>query len=149
MSIAGESMKLRRAIPLTLRLDARDKTAVDLLAISQLKRIAADGRIQARVHGQLDTLTRKDTRDGKPFFEVVVADAEARLTLRAWSDGPAFGFCEGAKVGGFVEVMGEFAMNGSFGVESKRWTARELKPAERDALLVGAGPLRERQAADY
>ncbi len=122
---------------------------MDTLSISQLKRAAAENRVEALVHGQLDAINRKDTREGKPFFEVAVADAEGKLTLRAWSDAPAFEFCQRASVGAFVEVAGEFATNGSFGLDAKRWTVRELDADERDALLAGSAELRERQTADY
>ncbi len=122
---------------------------METLTISQLKHAAAANRIEASVHGQLDTLNRKDTREGKPFFEVVVADSEGKITLRAWSDAPAFEFCQRAAAGTFVEVTGEFSTNGSFGLDAKRWMVRELDAAEREVLLAGSAELRERQAADY
>jgi 3'-5' exoribonuclease len=126
-----------------------DGNAVDLLPIAQIKRNAVEARIEARVRGQVEALSRKDTRDGKPYFELVLNDGEGKLTLKAWSDGPAFGFCEGSCVGTFVEVQGDFAVNGSFGVESKRWTARALSQDERDLLLAGSEQTRAKQAADY
>ena len=122
---------------------------MDLLPIVQLKRAAADGRVEARVHAQVESLTRKDTREGKPFYAAVLADAGAKLTLRAWSDGPAFEFCENAKAGAFVEVEGEFTMSPGFGLDSKRWTIRELKPDELAELLDGPLDIRGKQAADY
>ena len=122
---------------------------METLTISQLKQAATANRIEATVHGQIDTLSRKDTREGKPFFEVVVADSEGKITLRAWSDAPAFEFCQRAATGTFVEVTGEFATNGSFGLDAKRWTVRELDATEREVLLAGSAELRERQAADY
>ena len=63
-------------------------------------------RIEARVHAQIDALNRKDTREGKPFYEAIFSDAEAKMTLRAWSDAPAFAFCENGRPGTFVEVAG-------------------------------------------
>ena len=125
------------------------QTTVDLIPIAQIKRAAADARIEARLHAQLDSVTRKDTRDGKPFYEAVLADAESRLTLRAWSDAPAFAFCERAAPGIFVEVSGEFGNNAGFGVDAKRWNIRELGADERDALLAGSIERREKQSADY
>jgi len=101
------------------------------------------------VHGQIAECSRKETREGKPFYELTIADAEARLTLRAWSDAPAFSMCESLTVGGFAAVSGEFAHNGQFGPEAKRWTLRALEPIERDELLGGPHALRERQAADF
>lgn len=122
---------------------------VELHTITSLKRAALAGRVEARVHAQIDALTRKETREGKPFFEIIVADAEARLTLRAWSDAPAFTVCEGLAPGAFLEVGGEFSSGTNYGVEAKRWTCRELTADERAALLGGPAARRERQAIDF
>ena len=123
---------------------------VDLHSIPSLKRAIADQpRLDAEVHGQVEALTRKDTRDGKPFYELTLADAEGKLTLRAWSDAPAFEFCEQVAPHAFLAVSGEFAQSSNFGLDAKRWTARLLDDAEREALLGGPPALRERQAADF
>jgi len=123
--------------------------AAELLSIATLKRRTLEGRVEAAVHGQVDALVRKETRDGKPFWELTLADAEGKLTLRAWSDAPAFALCEGLAVGAFLEAAGEFTHNGSFGLDAKRWNGRELSEEERDALLAGPEPLRAKQAADF
>jgi 3'-5' exoribonuclease len=124
------------------------ETAVDLLPIAQVKRLAVAGPLQARVHAQIETLARKETRDGKPYFEITLNDGEGKMSLKAWSDSPAFTFCEGSCTGTFVEINGEFA-NGNFGVEAKRWGARELKAEERDELLGGSPAVRDKQGQDY
>ena len=121
----------------------------EILPLSVLKQRAMAGRIEAVVHGQVETLVKKETRDGKPFWELVLADAEGKITLRAWSDAPAFAACEEMAVGTFLEVTGEFAHNGGFGLDAKRWNCRELTTEERDTLLAGSPELREKQAADY
>lgn len=122
---------------------------VELLSISALKLRTLAGRVEAAVHGQVETLLKKSTKEGKPFWEVTVADAEARLTLRAWSDAPAFALCEGLPDGAFIEASGEFVNNGSFGLDAKRWTGRVLSEAERDAVLAGSPELQAKQAADF
>ena len=121
----------------------------EVLTIAALKRLPAQDRIQAPVHGQIEALQRKETRDGKPFWELILADAEAKITLRAWSDSPAFPACDKLSAGAFLEVTGEFAHNGAYGVDAKRWTCRELTQPEREVLLGGPPALREKQAADF
>jgi 3'-5' exoribonuclease len=121
---------------------------VELFTIASLRRAAGNGRLEARIHVQIDQLTRKETREGKPFYEMTVADAEARLTLRAWSDGPAFPTCAGLRAGSFLEVAGEFFIGTAFGLESKRWSCRPLTPEEQDAVLAGPAELRAKQEAD-
>jgi 3'-5' exoribonuclease len=121
---------------------------VNLLTISELKQSAATGRTTAALHVQIDTVSRKETRDGKPFYELNVVDAEGKFMLRAWSDGPSFSHCEGLRAGGFLEISGEFSL-GNYGLESKDWRCRSLDQAERDAMLAGPPELRARQQADY
>ena len=125
-----------------------EKNDVDLLPISQLKRAAADTRLEARVHVQLEALTRRDTSNGKPFFEATFADSEGKLALKVWNDSPVFSFFERAAAGLFVEVSGEFA-TGKFGLEATRWSVRELNAEEREGVLAGSGSLREKQRADF
>jgi len=123
--------------------------SMEILPLSLLKQRAIGGRVEAAAHGQVEALVRKETRDGKPFWELVLADAEAKITLRAWSDAPAFAVCEELTVGAFIEAAGEFVHNGAFGLDAKRWGCRELTPEERDMLLAGPPELRDKQAADY
>lgn len=123
--------------------------AVEIFTIAQLKQTALAGRVEARVWGQVESLAEKATREGKPFWELILADAEAKLTLRAWSDSPAFAQCAAMETRCFLEVSGEFANQGSFGLDAKRWTARELTTEERDELLGGRSELRAKQEADF
>jgi 3'-5' exoribonuclease len=122
---------------------------LELQTIRSLKTAAQAAKLEARLHAQVDTIARKETKEGKPFFEVTVADAEGRLVLRAWSDGPAFPFCEGLAPGAFLEISGEFAVSGAYGLDSKKWQCRSLTNEERDSLLGGPAVLREKQTADF
>jgi 3'-5' exoribonuclease len=121
---------------------------MDLLTINQLKRAATDGRVEAAVYAQVETIARKDASNGKPYFEVTFTDGEARFSLKAWNDSPGFAYCERGGPGGFVEVSGEFATS-KFGLESSGWRLRDLTPEERDALLAGSAEIREKQGADF
>ncbi|HWB59706.1 MAG TPA: HD domain-containing protein [Chthoniobacteraceae bacterium] len=122
---------------------------MDLLTISDLKRAAQNGRAEGRVHAQVETIVRKETRDLKPFWELTLADALAKMTLRAWSDSPNYPICAELANGAFLEIAGEFTFSTNYGLDSKKWTLRALDDAERDALLAGTPALRDRQAADF
>lgn len=106
-------------------------------------------RVDAEVHGQVDVLVKKETKDGKPFWELTLADAEGKMTLRAWSDAPAFTSCQELAARDFLAVRGEFAHSSGFGLDARHWTCRPLAEDERDALLAGPPELREKQAADF
>jgi 3'-5' exoribonuclease len=122
---------------------------LELHTISSLKRATLQGPLPALLHVQVESVSRKETREGKPFFEVTLADAEARFTLRAWSDGPAFASCEGLPPGAFLAVEGEFSQGAAFGLESRRWICRPLAAEDREALLGGPPELREKQRRDF
>lgn len=122
---------------------------MECLTLSRLKKAALADRVSARVHVQIESIAEKQTRELKPYRELVVADAETKLTLRAWNDSEAFQQCEGLPPGEFVEVEGDFTQSPAFGTEAKRWTCRVLDPAEREALLAGPPELREKQEADF
>ena len=122
---------------------------MDLLTITDLKRAAQQGRAEARVHAQVEALAKKETRDLKPFWELTLADAQGKMTLRAWSDSPNFPICAELAAGSFLEIAGEFTFSASYGLDSKKWTLRLLDDDERDALLAGTPEARDRQAADY
>jgi len=123
--------------------------AMEYLTITLLKSAVQQGRVEVALHAQVEAIHRKDTREGKPFLEVHLADAEGKLVLRAWSDSPAFVACEGLEKGCFVEVSGEFSQGAAFGPEAKRWTCRELSSDERAVLLAGSVERRARQDGDY
>lgn len=121
---------------------------MEQMTLTALKQAVMGGRVAARLHVQIDTLLEKQTRDGKPYRELTVADAADRLTLRAWSDSEAFGQCAGLAHGSFLEVAGDFTQNGTWGPDARQWTCRELTDKEREQLLAGPPELREKQAAD-
>ena len=122
-----------------------------LITIPALKRAAQaqEGRVEARFHAQAEAVVEKQTRDGKPFWELTAADAEAKLTLRAWSDSPSFAACAALAPGTFLEIEGEFSSHPAFGIEARRWSCRELEEAEVELLLGGPRELQEKQARDY
>jgi 3'-5' exoribonuclease len=122
---------------------------VSLLSISALKTAAHAGRTAARVHGQIYSLMQKETQQRKPYWEMSLADAEARFVLRAWNDSPNFKLCAEFKQGEFLEITGEFESSAAYGLDAKTWSCRSLDPDEIEALLAGPKSLREKQAADY
>lgn len=86
----------------------------------------------------MDELTKKESSNGKPYWELKCRDAGDSMTLRAWSDTDAFRSCEALQRGDFVEIEGEFAVNGNFGLDAKRWRLRQLTDGEIEVLLAGS-----------
>lgn len=106
-----------------------------LLSIAELKALVRETLMPARIHAQAVEIQRRESSNGKPFYELRLRDADSSLLLRAWNDTPAFAACEQLEVAAPVEVAGEFVVNGSFGLEARRWGLRVLDDAEAHALF--------------
>ncbi|MBA2430528.1 MAG: HD domain-containing protein [Chthoniobacterales bacterium] len=122
---------------------------LELLTLSAIRQAAQHGPVEARVHVQVDAALAKMTREQKPYCELTLADAAARMTLRVWSDHPEYRACDSLQVSDFIEVSGEFQQHQQFGIEAKHWTVRALTAQEIAELLQGPPELRAKQAADW
>jgi 3'-5' exoribonuclease len=121
-----------------------------LLTLSELKARLTRGEVNgAVVHAQAEAVVTKSTRDGKPFCEVQFTDSGDRVSLRAWSDSPAYSLCANLTEGACVEISGDFAHHPNYGLEARRWTFRPLHAEEQATLLAGSRETRERQETDF
>ena len=76
------------------------------------------------VHAQIDEVAIKRTKDQRPYLEILLRDRTAGFPLRVWSDHPSFGFCSELRSGDFVEVLGDFMVSATFGLEVRNWSVR-------------------------
>jgi len=110
---------------------------MNLRPISQLRQDCRTGPLNCRIRGQVDELNKKESANGKPFWELKLRDSSDALTLRAWTDTAAFDSCEETDRGACVEIEGEFLINGVFGLDGRRWRMRRLKADETKELFAG------------
>src|ERR1700746_3457105 len=122
---------------------------MQLMTLSEIRRGAQTGPVSARVHVQVESAAPKLTREQKPYCELSLADACDRMTLRVWSDHPAYKTCSALNSESFVELTGEFNSHSQYGLEAQKWTVRPLTEPEKKALLEGTPELRKQQAADW
>jgi 3'-5' exoribonuclease len=121
---------------------------MDLMSLSEIRRAAKNGPVQARVHVQVEAAAPRLTREQKEYCELVLADACDRMTLRVWSDHPAYKACSALASEDFIELVGEFDTHPQYGLEARKWTVRPLTEEEKMALLQGPADLRAKQVAD-
>src|SRR4051794_19714550 len=81
---------------------------MELLTLTEVRRRAQAGAVDARVHVQVDSAAGETTRDGKPFCKLMLADAADRMTLRVWNDHPDYKACDSLQPGDFIELSGAF-----------------------------------------
>ncbi len=122
---------------------------MELLNIGGVRRRAQNGSVSARVHVQVSAAEAKATREGKPYCELVLADACDRMTLRVWSDHPEYKACDSLQASDFIEVSGDFVQHHQFGLEANRWKTRRLTSEETSDLLAGPPELRAKQSVDW
>ncbi len=112
-------------------------------------RLATESWVTAAVPVSVESSAGKVSRDGKPYHEVVVADALDRFTLRVWSDHPQYASACALAAGDCLRLEGEFHVHPTFGLEARRWQMTPLEPEERATFLAGPPELRAKQEADY
>jgi len=121
---------------------------VETVSIQQLKQRAQAQPQPFEIHAQVESLSKRTSKGGKPFLEAKLADAADNFILRAWEDTalyPALGSFVG---GDFVAVRGSWT-KGDFGVEPRDASVQALSGEQAEAVLRGPEDLRRRQAEDY
>ena len=121
---------------------------MQLMTLSEIRRAAQNGLVTARVHVQVESATPKVTREQKPYCELSLADACDRMTLRVWSDHPAYKVCSALTSESFIELAGEF-ISSQYGLDAQKWNVRPLTAQEKNDLLQGPAELRAKQNSDW
>ncbi|HEY7000536.1 MAG TPA: HD domain-containing protein [Candidatus Udaeobacter sp.] len=125
---------------------------MDLMTLTEIRQAASragGSGMPARVHVQVEAATAKTQREGKPYCELALADSCDRMTLRVWSDHPAYKSCSAFTPDNFIELTGDFRVHPQFGLEADKWTVRPLSEQEKKELLEGPADLRTKQASDW
>src|SRR3981081_1426243 len=107
---------------------------MQLMTLSEIRRAAQDGAVSAKVHVQVESAAPKLTREQKPYCELSLADACDRMTLRVWSDHPAYKACSALTSESFIELTGEFSSS-QYGLDAQKWNLRPLTAQEKNDLL--------------
>jgi 3'-5' exoribonuclease len=118
-------------------------------SIEELKLRATSDHGRTAVRAQIDGVLEKQTREQKPYLEVLLRDLTSSFVLRVWSDHPFYFFTRELRAGSFVEIEGEFSISPPYGLDAKNWAIRQLTAAEQTDLLAGPSDVREKQELDY
>src|SRR5947199_10861755 len=125
---------------------------MNLMTLTEIRRAASrtsGSAVPARVHVQVESASPRLTREQQPYCELVLADVCDRMTLRVWSDHPAYKTCSALTPDSFIELAGEFHSHQQYGLEARKWTVRPLTDQEKSELLQGPADLRARQNTDW
>lgn len=122
---------------------------MEVMTLTEIRKGAQSGPVTAHVRVQVEAVAPKLTREQKPYCELILADACDRMTLRVWSDHPAYKACTALKAEAFIELSGEFHSHSQYGLEAQKWMTRPLTEQEKNELLQGPADLRAKQTADW
>ncbi|MFZ4768176.1 MAG: HD domain-containing protein, partial [Roseimicrobium sp.] len=121
----------------------------DLLTLRQLKQVAEAAPQPYRVHAQVDTVTTRETSQGKAFWEVKLADGTEAFTWRVFDGNPLFAQASDLRKETWIELAAHWVDAGKFGLEPRNAALRLLDEGEVAALLAGDEASRIRLQADY
>src|SRR6059058_5544918 len=121
---------------------------MNLMMLTEIRRAAQSGAVSAHVHVQVESVAPRLTREQQPYCELTLADACDRMTLRVWSDHPAYKTCSTLTNQDFIELTAEFFQS-QYGLDARKWTVRPLTEQEKNELLQGPADLRAKQASDF
>jgi 3'-5' exoribonuclease len=122
---------------------------MQLMTLTEIRRAAQRDPVTARTHVQVESAAPKLTREQQPYCELVLVDACDRMTLRVWSDHPAYKTCSALVGEEFIELSAEFHQHSQFGLEARKWMVRPLTEQEKNELLQGPADLRVKQSTDW
>lgn len=121
---------------------------MSLISISSLKEQASEVPLFASISAQLQTRAVKTTKGGKPYFDLVFADATGSLNLKVWSDTPLHSEAENLELSGIVRLEGEWTQN-QYGVNGSGVSWARLDDAAIADFLAGDPVVREKQEKDF
>lgn len=121
---------------------------MSVITISSLKEQAGEVPLIASVTAQLQSRAVKSTKGGKPYFDLVFADATGSLGLKVWSDTPLHSMAGELALNSIVRLDGEWTQN-QYGINgsSVSWTL--LDDSSIADFLAGDPVVRRKQEKDF
>lgn len=118
------------------------------LTISSLKQSTGDTPLGASFDAQLERRAERETKAGKPFYEITLVDGTGDLKLKVWENRPQFRALDDIADGTLLRVSGDWTQN-QYGVDSGKWDMRLLNDDEAKQFLAGDAETCARQDADW
>ena len=118
------------------------------LTISALKQTAGGQPLSASFDAQLERKAERETKTGKPFYEITLVDGTGDLKLKVWENRPQFRALDDIADGTLLRVSGEWTQS-QYGIDSNQWDMRLLNDEEAQQFLVGDAETSARQNTDW
>ncbi len=116
--------------------------------IKLLSTQAALSPVQGSVFAQLTQKTERQTKQGKPYWELQFSDVSSTISLKIWDNSPIYEQAGIMKVEDCLELTAQWQQN-AYGMDASQLSMRPLTPAETDLLFAGDADLLAKQEADW
>ncbi len=90
----------------------------------------------------------RETKTGKPFYEIFLVDGTGEMKLKVWDNRPQFGALQEIADGSLLRFSGEWTQN-QYGLDSGKWDMRRLNETEGAEFLAGDPETKARQDGDW
>ncbi len=118
------------------------------VTISQLRQSTGADALSASFDAQLERKTERETKTGKPFYEISLVDGTGEMKLKVWENRPQFRALDDIEDGTLLRLSGEWTQS-QYGMDSAKWDMRLLTESEGRDFLVGDPETRAKQDADW
>ena len=118
------------------------------VTIAQLRQQTTDTPAPFTFIAQLERRVERETKGGKPYYEIFLVDGTGEMKLKIWDNKPQFKALETIDDGTLLHFSGEWTQN-QYGIDSGKWEMRLLNEEEAKEFLAGDPETRERQDADW
>ncbi len=118
------------------------------MTISQLRQGTGVDALSASFDAQLERKSERETKTGKPFYEIFLVDGTGEMKLKVWENRPQFRALDDIPDGTLLRLSGEWTQS-QYGIDSAKWDMRLLNETEGSNFLVGDPETRARQDADW
>ena len=118
------------------------------MTISQLRLHTSVDPLSASFDAQLERKAERETKTGKPYYEISLVDGTGDMKLKVWENRPQFRALQDLPDGTLLRLSGEWTQN-QYGIDSSKWDMRLLNEGEGADFLAGDPETRARQDADW
>ena len=118
------------------------------LTITQLRQQTATEPLSASFDAQLERKAERETKAGKPYYEIFLVDGTGEMKLKVWENRPQFQALKELDDGKLLRFSGDWTQN-QYGIDSSKWDMRLLNESEGQDFLSGDPETRSRQDGDW
>lgn len=118
------------------------------MTISDLKQRTGVAPLSASFDAQLERKAERETKTGKPYYEISLVDGTGAMKLKVWENRPQFSALQQLPDGTLLRLSGEWTQN-QYGIDSSKWDMRLLNETEGADFLAGDPETRKRQDGDW